>query len=269
MCDRGIYPKDQEPRRRSWPVWTGPIPGARTWPGWRRPPSGWLGFRRLSIMGLDERGMQPFALGRDRVVCNGELYGWREQRAELEQRGYTFRSGSDCEILLPMYREYGLEMFSRLDAEFALILYDAREVDEYHRRPGPHRHPAPVLRLPIPRRRHRLCQRGQTAWWACAGRGALPFPPGHYYYRGEVRPLRRPRPRCRALLPADDVETVCRKIHDKLIAARGKAAGRRRRPWAFSSPAGWTPAWCAPSPPGCWESPSAPLPSAWTPTPST
>ncbi|MCQ4720738.1 hypothetical protein NE659_26085, partial [Flavonifractor plautii] len=37
--------------------------------------SGWLGFRRLSIMGLDERGMQPFALGPDQVVCNGELYG--------------------------------------------------------------------------------------------------------------------------------------------------------------------------------------------------
>ena len=92
--------------------------------------SGWLGFRRLSIMGLDERGMQPFALGPDQVVCNGELYGWRRQRAELEQRGYTFRSGSDCELLLPMYREYGLDMFARLDAEFALILYDG-EADEY------------------------------------------------------------------------------------------------------------------------------------------
>ena len=93
-------------------------------------PSGWLGFRRLSIMGPDVRGMQPFALGRDRVVCNGELYGWKEQRAKLEQRGYAFHSGSDCEILLPLYREYGLEMFSQLDAEFALILYDG-EADEY------------------------------------------------------------------------------------------------------------------------------------------
>ena len=34
------------------------------------------------------------------------------------------QSGSDCEILLPLYREYGLEMFARLDAEFALVLYD-------------------------------------------------------------------------------------------------------------------------------------------------
>ena len=64
-------------------------------------PSGWLGFRRLSIMGLDARGMQPFALGQNRVVCNGELYGWRRWRRQLEGK-YTFTSGSDCEILLPM-----------------------------------------------------------------------------------------------------------------------------------------------------------------------
>ena len=38
-------------------------------------PSGWLGFRRLAIMGLDERGMQPFSLDGNVVVCNGELYG--------------------------------------------------------------------------------------------------------------------------------------------------------------------------------------------------
>ena len=93
-------------------------------------PSGALGFRRLAIMGLDESGMQPFVRGKDMVVCNGELYGWRRQREALEARGYVFRSGSDCELLLPLYREYGVGMFQRLDAEFALILYDG-EADEY------------------------------------------------------------------------------------------------------------------------------------------
>ena len=38
-------------------------------------PGGILGFHRLAIMGLNERGMQPFHLGKDAVVCNGELYG--------------------------------------------------------------------------------------------------------------------------------------------------------------------------------------------------
>ena len=89
-------------------------------------PCGYLGFQRLSIMGLDERGMQPFRLDGDYVVCNGELYGFRPLRERLKEK-YAFASESDCEILLPLYREYGLEMFRALDAEFALVLYDARK----------------------------------------------------------------------------------------------------------------------------------------------
>ena len=53
---------------------------------------GILGFHRLSIMGLDESGMQPFTLDGDYAVCNGELYGFRKLKKELEERGYTFRS---------------------------------------------------------------------------------------------------------------------------------------------------------------------------------
>ncbi len=87
---------------------------------------GYLGFGRLSIMGLSPEGMQPFRRGEDYVVCNGELYGFRRQKAELEEKGYTFRSGSDCELLLPLYYEYGLGMFRRLDAEFAMVLWDSK-----------------------------------------------------------------------------------------------------------------------------------------------
>ena len=46
-------------------------------------PSGWLGFRRLAIMGLDESGMQPFVRGKDMAVCNGELYGFRPIREKI------------------------------------------------------------------------------------------------------------------------------------------------------------------------------------------
>ena len=67
-------------------------------------PCGWLGFHRLAIMGLDERGMQPFRLDDDYVVCNGELYGFRPIRDRLMAK-YAFSSQSDCEILLPLYRE--------------------------------------------------------------------------------------------------------------------------------------------------------------------
>lgn len=86
--------------------------------------SGWLCFHRLAIMGLTEAGMQPFELDGDMVVCNGELYGFRPLKRQLTEKGYEFKSGSDCEIILPLYREYGLSMFAKLDAEFAMIIYD-------------------------------------------------------------------------------------------------------------------------------------------------
>lgn len=88
---------------------------------------GLLGFGRLAIMGLTPEGMQPFFRGADCVACNGELYGFRPVKAELEAEGYTFESDSDCEIILPLYYKYGLDMFKHLDAEFAMILYDSRK----------------------------------------------------------------------------------------------------------------------------------------------
>ena len=86
---------------------------------------GLLGFHRLSIMGLTPSGMQPFERDGSYVVCNGEIYGFEKLKKELEKK-YEFVSGSDCEILLPLYFEHGVDMFKMLDAEFALILFDGR-----------------------------------------------------------------------------------------------------------------------------------------------
>ena len=66
---------------------------------------GILCFHRLSIMGLDPTGMQPFELDGSYVVCNGEIYGYEKIKEELSAK-YTFKSGSDCEVLLPLWREY-------------------------------------------------------------------------------------------------------------------------------------------------------------------
>ncbi len=87
---------------------------------------GLLGFHRLAIMGLSPEGMQPFELNGNYCVCNGEIYGYENIKKEL-QKEYTFKSGSDCEILLPMYEKYGTDMFAMLDAEFACIIYDAKK----------------------------------------------------------------------------------------------------------------------------------------------
>jgi asparagine synthase (glutamine-hydrolysing) len=88
---------------------------------------GMWGFHRLSIMDLSDSGMQPFNhVDHDgiRVVCNGELYGFRKLKEELEN-DYCFTSESDCEILIPLYEKYGVAMFEKLDAEFAMVLYDS------------------------------------------------------------------------------------------------------------------------------------------------
>ena len=87
--------------------------------------AGLMGFHRLAIMGLHEEGMQPFELNGNYCVCNGELYGFRPVKDALSKK-YHFRSDSDCEILLPLYEGYGLDLFRMLDAEFALVIYDAR-----------------------------------------------------------------------------------------------------------------------------------------------
>ena len=81
-----------------------------------------LGKLEIDLMGLDETGMQPFSLSNDHIVCNGEIYGFRSLRDSLVKKGWHFKSGSDCEILLPLYREYGLDMFRMLDAEFAMSI---------------------------------------------------------------------------------------------------------------------------------------------------
>ena len=83
-----------------------------------------LAFQRLSIMGVDKRGMQPFEYKGMYSVTNGEIYGFRSIRRALEKEGYSFHSDSDCETVLYLYEKYGEKMFPLLDAEYATVIYD-------------------------------------------------------------------------------------------------------------------------------------------------
>jgi asparagine synthase (glutamine-hydrolysing) len=86
-----------------------------------------LGHARLAIVDL-ETGAQPLAspCGAVHAVVNGELYGFVEQRAELEARGHRFATRSDSEVAIHLYEEHDLAFTQHLRGEFAIVLWDAR-----------------------------------------------------------------------------------------------------------------------------------------------
>ena len=174
--------------------------------------NGLMGFHRLAIMGLTEQGMQPFELHGNKLVCNGEIYGFRPIKKELMEKGYQFVSDSDCEILLPMYEEYELDMFAKLDAEFAMVIYDCQKQSYIAARD-------PIGIRPL---FYGISKQG-TMMFASEAKNlvgltdqVMPFPPGHYYADGKFV--------CYCDIAHvdsvcyDSLEVVCKNIHDKLVA---------------------------------------------------
>ena len=174
-------------------------------------PRGWLGFHRLAIMGLTDEGMQPFEMDGNYVVCNGELYGFRPLRQRLIEEGFPIRSESDCEILLPLYREYGVEMFKTLDAEFALILYDGAQDRLIAARD-------PIGIRPL----YYGVQADGGMAFASEPKNLLglceeirPFPPGHYWVNGEF--VQYADPAHVDQFTMREEEHICRKLRRLLI----------------------------------------------------
>ncbi|MBQ9061400.1 MAG: asparagine synthase B [Eubacterium sp.] len=183
---------------------------------------GFLGFNRLSIMGLTSSGMQPFTKGKNAVVCNGEIYGFRPIRTLLEEEGYRFESDSDCEILLPLYARYGTDMLRHLDAEFALILYDGSSDTLLAARD-------PVGIRPL----YYGYTRGGSIVFASEPKNLteicgriMPFPPGHYYKNGQFicyRDMSDVSAKTSVFAPADPythdpMPVLLKNIHDKLVS---------------------------------------------------
>jgi asparagine synthase (glutamine-hydrolysing) len=86
-----------------------------------------LGFRRLSIIDL-AGGHQPMSDAAKTVwvIFNGEIYNFRELRAQLESRGHRFRTTSDTEAIVHGYKEWGTDVFDRLNGMFGVAIWDVQ-----------------------------------------------------------------------------------------------------------------------------------------------
>ena len=171
---------------------------------------GIIGFERLSIMGLTKEGMQPFELNNNLLVCNGEIYCFRPIRERLSET-YHFMSNSDCEILLPLYEEKGVEMFKELDAEFACIIYDAKKGTLVAARD-------PIGIRPL---FYGYTEAGEIVFASEAKNlvglvgKVMPFPPGHYDADGRFV-CYRDMTEVKEVID-DNLEVICGNIHDKLV----------------------------------------------------
>ncbi|GAA4372953.1 asparagine synthase (glutamine-hydrolyzing) [Hymenobacter koreensis] len=88
-----------------------------------------LGFRRLAILDLSADGNQPMTdeSGRYTIVFNGEIFNFRELRARLQRKGYTFKSHTDTEVILKLYITEGRGFLKKLNGFFGLAIYDKEE----------------------------------------------------------------------------------------------------------------------------------------------
>ena len=171
---------------------------------------GWLGFQRLSIMDLSCGGMQPFHAGGDSLVCNGEIYGFRDLRERLSGE-FHFVSESDCEVILPLYHKYGFAAFSMLGSEFALLIYDSAldsfvaARDPIGIRPLYYGYDAAgeIAFASEPKVLVGLCD------------AIRPFPPGHYWAGGAFHPYISLTGSSPAV--SGDLDDVCRGIRSRLI----------------------------------------------------
>jgi asparagine synthase (glutamine-hydrolysing) len=87
-----------------------------------------FGFRRLSIIDL-AGGHQPMADAEESVwiVFNGEIYNYKELRAELEGRGHKFRTSSDTEVIIHGYKQWGNDVFNHLNGMFGVAIWDVKK----------------------------------------------------------------------------------------------------------------------------------------------
>jgi len=141
---------------------------------------GSLAFHRLSIMDTTHRGDQPL-IDREAlnfVVCNGEIYNYLELFDKYKDR-YNFTSRSDCEVILPLFKELGIVgMAQAVDAEFAVVIYDGKQNKFFAARDPMGIRP---MFYGYTRSENKIIFASEAKAINAFCDKVFPFPPGHYY----------------------------------------------------------------------------------------
>ena len=169
------------------------------------------GFDRLAIMDLSAKGNQPFIANDCELVCNGEIYNYPKLKAMLEDE-FTFKSSSDCEVLIPLYKKFGIETLCKfLDAEFALVLYDSKTDTIMAARDPMGIRP---MFYGYTKVGHKISFASEAKALITYCDNIMPFPPGHYYKDGEFKCYNdSSSPK---MIKNDSVENICKNIRIKL-----------------------------------------------------
>ena len=85
-----------------------------------------LGMGRLKIIDLESPGLCPYEEDSFVLCYNGEIYNYIELRADLQKHGWKFRTNSDTEVLLKAWREWGVNMFDKLNGMFSFVIYNSK-----------------------------------------------------------------------------------------------------------------------------------------------
>lgn len=171
-----------------------------------------FGFHRLAIMDLSEDGSQPFvSKSETTLVCNGEIYNHRQIKTDYISR-YGFKSDSDCEVILPVFEEYGIKkLCETLDGEYAFVieskgkLYAGR--DPMGIRPMFYGYTDD----------QKICFASEAKALLKLCKDIKAFPPGSYYADGEIKTFHD----YRDVEPREErpLEEVYQGIHDHLVKA--------------------------------------------------
>ena len=145
----------------------------------------YFGFHRLAINGLNNKSNQPFCISGIYLICNGEIYNYRELYDMLKINDFSFyrQTNSDCEVIIHMYLKYGIKyLLDILDGVFAFVLYDSTKDIVYAARD-----PYGVRPLYLSKLNYMSGRKIKTIMFASElkqlnnfGSGIEHFPPGSY-----------------------------------------------------------------------------------------